>query len=70
LTGREVLDVKGIEGGIEPNGMLKVTAVAHGSEPIAFDVLVRLDTTVDVEYYRNGGILQTVLREMVRGRDS
>ena len=64
LTGQEVVDIEGIEDGLSPGGMLRVTAVAEGAEPVSFDVLVRLDTEVDVEYYRNGGILQTVLREM------
>jgi len=69
LTGSEILDIKGVEGGVEPNGVLKVTAAIQGEEPITFDVLVRLDTAVDVDYYRNGGILQTVLREMMKSGD-
>ena len=37
-----------------------------GSE-ILFEAVARLDTPVEVEYYRNGGILQTILRRMARG---
>jgi aconitate hydratase len=33
---------------------------------VEFDAIVRLDTPVDVEYYRNGGILQTVLRSLAK----
>jgi aconitate hydratase len=67
LTGAEVINITGIGNGLEPHGTLKVIVAAEGSEPVSFDVLVRLDSVVDVEYYRNGGILQTVLRQMMRG---
>jgi aconitate hydratase len=66
LTGREIVEIEGISDGLEPNSHLKVTARANGAEPVEFEVLVRLDSAVDVEYYRNGGILQTVLREMMK----
>jgi aconitate hydratase len=65
LSGREVISIKGVEEGLRPGGILKVTAAAEGAKPVFFDVMARLDTEVDVEYYRNGGILQTVLRQMV-----
>ena len=42
------------------------TRQADGSKQ-AFDVMARLDTPVDVKYYRNGGILHTVLRKMLAG---
>ena len=70
LTGREILEVKGVENGLEPNSHLKVTARSKGAEVVDFEVLARLDSTVEIEYYRNGGILQTVLREMMKSRDS
>jgi aconitate hydratase len=60
------VEIEGISDGLEPNSHLKVTARANGAEPVEFEVLVRLDSAVDVEYYRNGGILQTVLREMMK----
>jgi aconitate hydratase len=66
LTGREIFEIRGVEDGLSPGGVLRINAVAEGAEPVSFDVLARLDTEVDVEYYRNGGILQTVLREMNR----
>jgi aconitate hydratase len=66
LTGREVINIEGIKDGLKPKGTLMVTAAAEGAEPVRFEVMVRLDSAVDVEYYRNGGILQTVLREMNR----
>ncbi len=44
-----------------------MTATAEDGSDTTFRALVRLDSDVDVEYYRNGGILQTVLRKMARG---
>ena len=67
LTGREVVSIEGIADGLAPGKVLKVTAAAEGAGPVPFDVVARLDTDVDVEYYRNGGILQTVLRQMKKG---
>jgi aconitate hydratase len=45
--------------------MVRVTAVSPDGGRKEFDVVSRLDSPVDVSYYRNGGILQTVLREMM-----
>jgi len=42
-----------------------VRAVRPDSSEVTFNVLVRLNTPIEVEYYRNGGILQTVLRKML-----
>jgi aconitate hydratase len=66
LTGREVFDITGISGGLAPGQMVDVVARREDGAEVAFEAIVRLDTPVDVEYYRNGGVLHTVLREMVR----
>ncbi len=66
LTGREVYRVSGIADNLTPHKILSVTATADGGKTTSFDVLARLDSNVDVEYYKNGGILQTVLRQMLR----
>jgi len=63
LTGREVYDITGIEEGLEPHKTLTVTE--DGSK-VTFEVTARLDTPVEVEYYKNGGILQTVLRKLLK----
>ena len=44
---------------------VKVTATKDGGEPVSFDAVVRIDTPGEAEYYRNGGILQYVLRSLV-----
>jgi aconitate hydratase len=67
LTGRETFDITGIAAGLEPGGTVQVTATADDGAKTSFEASVRLDSDIDVEYYRNGGILQTVLRKMARG---
>jgi aconitate hydratase A / 2-methylisocitrate dehydratase len=67
LTGRETFDIAGVAGGLEPGGQVEVTATAEHGTSIHFQAHARLDSEIDVEYYVNGGILQTVLRKMARG---
>ncbi|MCG6956386.1 MAG: aconitate hydratase AcnA [Gemmatimonadetes bacterium] len=67
LTGRERFDLEGIAGGLGPHCTIAVTATAEDGSTKRFETRARLDSDVDVEYYRNGGILQTVLRRMARG---
>ncbi len=65
LTGRERYDVLGIADGLEPGGELTVRATPEdGGEPVEFRARCRIDTGPELEYYRNGGILQTVLRRL------
>ena len=66
LTGHEAFDVLGIAGTLQPRQALQVVATHPGGQRTEFTVLARIDTPVEVEYYRNGGILQTVLRKLVR----
>jgi aconitate hydratase len=62
LTGEETLDVGDLEGGEAST----VAVVAHreGGEDVEFEATVRLDTPNEVNYFKNGGILQTVLRNL------
>jgi len=66
LTGREAFDVEGLANDIRPRQELVVTATAPEGARRQFGVIARLDSPVDVEYYLNGGILQTVLRSLSR----
>ena len=66
LTGHEAFDVLGIAGTLQPRQALQVVATHPGGQRTEFTVLARIDTPVEAEYYRNGGILQTVLRKLVR----
>ncbi|NLX11458.1 MAG: aconitate hydratase AcnA [Chloroflexi bacterium] len=65
LSGREVFDIVGINDNIQPNQELTVRATSEDGTVREFQVISRLDTLVEVNYYRNEGILQTVLRNMV-----
>jgi aconitate hydratase A / 2-methylisocitrate dehydratase len=62
LTGEEVVDIGDLEGG--EASTVTVTAQRQGGEPVEFEATVRLDTPNEVTYFRNGGILQTVLRNL------
>jgi aconitate hydratase len=65
LTGEEIFDVTGIASGITPRMTAKVTARDRkGGQSKMFDVLVRIDTPDEAEYYRHGGILQYMLRQL------
>ena len=68
LDGTEVFDIEGIEAlneGVTPK-TVKVCATKENGDTIEFDAVVRIDTPGEADYYRNGGILQYVLRELVK----
>ncbi|WP_280258790.1 aconitate hydratase AcnA [Nocardia abscessus] len=68
LDGTETFDIEGItqlNEGVTPK-TLKVTATKENGDKITFDAVVRIDTPSEADYYRNGGILQYVLRNMIR----
>ncbi|MFS0646676.1 aconitate hydratase AcnA [Siminovitchia sp. 179-K 8D1 HS] len=62
LTGEEVINVH-IDENVKPRDIVKVTAIAKDGSKKEFEVLVRFDSVVEIDYYRNGGILPLVLRE-------
>ncbi len=72
LDGTEIVSIEGLEQlneGITPK-TVKVTATPsefspEGKQPVEFDAVVRIDTPGEADYYRNGGILQYVLRSLV-----
>jgi aconitate hydratase len=66
LSGKESFDVTGVTG-LAPGKRLTVTATAPGGAVTSFQVLARVDTPDDVEYYRHGGLLPFVLRGMLAG---
>tara|TARA_B100001123_G_scaffold450518_1_gene621698 strand:+ start:238 stop:1233 length:996 start_codon:yes stop_codon:yes gene_type:complete len=65
LDGTEVFEITGIADGLKPKDTILVKATSGGESTCTFEVLARLDTEVEVDYYRNGGILQTVLRQQL-----
>ncbi|MCE4604001.1 MAG: aconitate hydratase AcnA [Aeropyrum sp.] len=66
LDGSEEYDILGIEEGLHPGKLLTVRARKQSGRVIEFKVKARLDTPVEVEYYKHGGILQYVLRKLIR----
>ncbi|AMN70039.1 Aconitate hydratase [Corynebacterium pseudotuberculosis] len=69
LDGTEVFDIEGIEelnNGTTPK-TVHVTATKDSGDKVEFDAVVRIDTPGEADYYRNGGILQFVLRQMIKG---
>ena len=64
LSGHETYDIP-IGDDIQPMDSLTITATDESGVVTRFDVTVRLDTPVEVDYYRNGGILHTVLRNFL-----
>jgi aconitate hydratase len=67
LTGEETFDIVGTETDLAPRKKLSVTATKPSGETKTFEVVCRIDTPVEIDYYRNGGILPTVLRGFING---
>ena len=65
LTGRETYDVLGIDDAIQPRQTLTVRAREDSGHEKTFTVTARLDTPVEVDYYKHGGILPFVVRHLV-----
>lgn len=66
LTGREVFSVEGLSNSIQPKSQVTVTAKDPDTGKTGtFKAIARLDTPVEINYYRNGGILHTVLRNLL-----
>jgi aconitate hydratase len=66
LSGTEVFDIEGIGEGLTPGKRLKVTATAEDGSAKTFTVRCRIDTPIEVEYYKHDGILPYVLRQLAK----
>ncbi len=64
LTGRETFSITGVAGGLRPRQELQVSVRAEDGSERQVRVVARLDGEIDVLYYANGGVLQTVLRRL------
>ncbi|KSU89405.1 MULTISPECIES: aconitate hydratase AcnA [Priestia] len=67
LTGTETISVQ-IDETVKPRDFVKVTATDEAGNKKEFDVLVRFDSEVEIDYYRHGGILQMVLRDKLQSK--
>jgi aconitate hydratase len=66
LDGGETYDIEGLDDDIKPQSQLTVRAKKSNGDVVEFQVTALLNTEVEVNYYCNGGILHTVLRNLVR----
>ncbi len=66
LTGREEISISGIAEGLTTSKKLKVKAKKEDGTEVNFEVVARLDSPVEIEYYQNEGILQYVLRQFLK----
>ncbi len=67
LSGQESLTLRGLTGEPKPRQQVTVEVTRPDGSKSSFEVTTRLDTPVEINYYRNGGILHTVLRKMLKG---
>ncbi len=66
LTGTETFSITGIAQGLVPGGRVTVTARDGSGKETVFPAVVRLNSAVELDYYRHGGILQRVLRQFLK----
>ena len=67
LDGTETYDIPGLANSVEPGSVLTVTATSEAGVITKFETLARIDTAIENEYYRHGGLLPYVLRQMMAG---
>jgi aconitate hydratase len=65
LTGEEIFDIPALNDSIQPRSQIEVRATAPDGSVRIFTAAVRIDTPVELDYYKNGGILQTVVRKLL-----
>jgi aconitate hydratase len=65
LDGTETFKTIGLSSEVKPGQRIVVQATSNDGTSFNFEVIVRLDSVVDIEYYRNGGIMQTVVRQLL-----
>jgi aconitate hydratase len=65
ITGEESLALRNLDATVEPNATLTVDVTRPDGSTFSFDTRARIDSNIDETYYRNGGILQTVMRRLL-----
>ena len=66
ITGSEIFSIIGISDGLHPMKTLQIIAENDSGNSLQFDVICRLDSEIEAEYYKNGGILHYVLRQFLK----
>jgi aconitate hydratase len=67
LTGEETFEIAGLGDNLQARSKITVRATLPGGSVKTFEAHVRIDTPVELDYYKNGGILQTVVRKLLAG---
>jgi aconitate hydratase len=65
ITGSEVVSIEGLDEKLSPNTRVTVRLLGEDGRVVYFHAIARLNTTVEVEYFRNGGVLNTVLKNLL-----
>ena len=65
LDGTEIFDIPGVANSVQPASKIEVKSVSNSGEITKFEVLVRIDTEIENQYYRHGGLLPYMLRQMM-----
>jgi aconitate hydratase len=65
LTGEEAYEIVGLGEALKPRSEVTVKATSPDGAAKTFQAAVRIDTPVELDYYKNGGILQTVIRKLL-----
>jgi aconitate hydratase len=66
LTGKETFDIIGLDDTLQPQQEVTVRARDAAGNEKTFTAIVRINSAVEIKYYRNGGILQSVIRDMLQ----
>ena len=66
LDGTESFDIPGVSTSVEPSSTVTISATSKDGKVTKFEALLRIDTAIENEYYRHGGLLPYVLRQMIQ----
>jgi aconitate hydratase len=64
ITGRETFNIEGLDENLKPNAKISIRMTRESESVIYFSAIARLNTAIEVDYYRHGGVLNTVLNKM------
>jgi aconitate hydratase len=64
INGKELFNIEGLDDQITPNSTVTIRIIRDDQSVVYFNVIARLNTPIEVDYYRNGGVLNTVINKM------
>lgn len=70
LTGKETFSISGLKEGLKPKKLVQISAKREDGSVVKFEAVARVDSPIEVEYYKNEGILQYVLRQFLKEHDN